>query len=487
MGILIPRLLVAGTHSGVGKTTVTLALLELFRASGKTVQPFKAGPDYIDSGYLSAVADRPCRNLDRWLVPSPKLPLLFEWACRGANLSLAEGVMGLYDGVGATSERGSSAELAKQLQLPVILVVDASACSRSAAALVKGFVAFDRKLRIGGCIVNRVSGAGHYRLVKEGIERLAGVPVVGFLTRDERFRIPERHLGLVPASEDRRWKKGLELLVRQARKNVDLPALERIARSAEPLELKREVTGTRDGSHFAGPLHGPRSKVPIGVAMDAAFHFYYPENLELLEEEGAEVVPFSPLKDSHLPAGMSALYLGGGFPEIFAEPLSRNRALRRQIFERIGSGLPTYAECGGLMYLAQAIQDSRGKRYPMLGVIPAQVQMTDRLQNFGYQAVTARRATWLTRPGETARGHEFHHSRLTRFSHRRAPYEVRGTQSGRARLEGYAKGSVVASYIHLHFWNCPRWAKRFVAAAWEWQKKRSDSHFASWVRENHNV
>ena len=462
--VSIPRLLIAGTHSGVGKTTVTVGLLRAFTRSGLRLQPFKAGPDYIDPGWHSAAAGRPCRNLDTWLIPPARIPRLFERACAGADLGLIEGVMGLYDGRGAVSEEGSTAELAKLLSCPVLLVLDAGAVSRSAAAMVRGFKEMDRKVRIAGCIVNRLSGPGHFRLVKEGIERLAGVPVLGWLPKQADLHLPERHLGLVPAAEKRNpgWMGRLERLVRQG---FDLPAIRRIAEKAPALLLR--------GASAA--KQSPRAlRVPIAVARDEAFHFYYRENLELLEEEGAEILPFSPLKDRRLPRGAAALVLGGGFPELFAPELARNRSMKEEIRRAVLAGMPAYAECGGLMYLARSIT-AGGRDHPMVGLMPGRVRMTDRLQNFGYQEVEALRDSVVARAGERARGHEFHHSVLTGApSARHAAYRARAGRGGESRVEGYVKGSLLASYVHLHFWSNPRWAGRFVTAARRFNRRQSD-------------
>ncbi|MBI3323100.1 MAG: cobyrinate a,c-diamide synthase [Candidatus Omnitrophica bacterium] len=464
-GAALPRLLVAGTHSGVGKTTVTVGLIRALRRAGMEIQPFKVGPDYIDPGYLGWAAGRPCRNLDSWLVPAQRIPDLFARACRPGDCAVVEGVMGLHDGADAVGEQGSSGQMSKILRCPVLLVVDAGAMSRSAAALVRGFAGLDARVRIAGCFVNRVGGASHFRLVKEGIERLAGVPVIGWLPRDARLELPERHLGLVPQREDRSWKKVLGPLDQRMREGLDLALLLRIMRAA-PSVRGRAPLGVKSARSTR-----PLLRVPIAVAMDEAFHFYYAENLELLEDLGAEIVPFSPLKSRGLPRRAAGLYLGGGFPELFAGPLSRNRALHAQIRDAVGQGMPTYAECGGLMFLTRAISDSRGRRHPMAGLIPGEVRMTPRLQSFGYQELRARGSTVLARAGERARGHEFHHSALSRPpGAATAAYEVLPRRGGPGRLEGYARGSLLASYIHLHFWNRPRWAQRFVQSARHWQE-----------------
>lgn len=462
--VRIPRVLIAGVHSGVGKTTVTMGILLALRAAGKNPQPFKVGPDYIDPGFLSFAAGRTCRNLDSWLIPGPRLLDSFRRACAGAGVAVVEGVMGLYDGLGPTGEKGSTAEMAKLLDCPVVLVLDASALSRSAAAMVKGYLEFDRGIRLAGCFLNRVGSCGHARLVKEGIERLTGVPVIGFLAREERLQLPERYLGLVPTAENHPWRRTLPLLAQRIKEGLDLAALQRIAQQAGLLKMPEPAGLRTDGVSSAG--------VAIAVARDEAFHFYYPENLELLERLGAEVVPFSPLRDERLPRGAAGVYLGGGFPELHAAQLSKNRALHQALRQAVGRGMPVYAECGGLMLLSSAIGSVGGRSYRMAGLVPGRVRMTDRLQNFGYQEVAACRDSILARKGERARGHEFHHSVLERPPERGgAAYEIRAARGQAKRLEGFAKGALLASYIHLHFLNQPRWAGRFVRAAREWERE----------------
>ena len=463
----IPRLLIAGTHSGVGKTTVTIGLIQGLMQRGLRVQPFKLGPDYIDPGYHTKVAGRTSRNLDTWMIPPAGLIPLFQRTCQGVDVALIEGVMGLYDGIGATGEQASTAELAKLLRCPVLLVLDASALSRSAAAIVRGYVDFDPHVQIVGCLLNRMAGPGHYRLVKEGIERLARIPVVGFLPKDDRCVLPERHLGLIPSNEERGWQRICAPLLARIREGVDLAAVERMARRAQPFDsaVRPELV---EGERRA---QGERTEaISIGVAMDEAFHFYYPENMELLEEFGAELVPFSPLRDSQLPSGVGALYLGGGFPEVYASELARNRRLHREIRRAVSAGIPTYAECGGLMVLARSIADTKGHRHPMVGLVPGEIQMTDRLQHFGYKQLRARRPSLLARVGESAKGHEFHHSVCTGIPTKStAAYEATSVAGGGGRLEGYAHGNLLASYIHLHFLSRPRWAERFVQAARNWE------------------
>ncbi len=458
----IPRLLIAGTHSGVGKTTVMIGLMQAFAQKGITVQPFKSGPDYIDPGYHTYVSDRPCRNLDPWLVPSHRLASLFVRSAQGAKLALIEGMMGLYDGIGALGEEGSTAQLAKQLRCPVLLVLDGSSLSRSAAAVVRGYLQFDRQVKIVGCFLNRMSGPGHFRLVKEGIEKLTGIPVLGYLPQDERLKLPERHLGLIPSYENLGWKRILAPLSARIREGADFNRIQRLAHRVEEWPLIA-VRAERRVKPF-------RHRVPIGIAMDEAFHFYYPENLELLEEFGGEWVPFSPLHDSTLPDGVAAFYLGGGFPEVYAPALARNQGLFRQIRKTAAAGSPIYAECGGLMFLSRSITDSHGRRHPMVGLIPGEVRMTDRLQHFGYKRLRAVRPNLLARAGEEARGHEFHHSVCYGIpAKRKGAYEATSAVGEARRIEGYAHRNLLASYIHLHFLSRPRWAERFVQAARYWQ------------------
>jgi len=381
-----------------------------------------------------------------------------------------EGVMGLYDGLDPLGKIASTAQMAKLLRCPVVLVVDVSATSGSVAAAVRGFKEVDREVPLVGCIVNGVASPAHLRAVCEGLERWVGLPVLGHLPYDERFTIPQRHLGLVPAMEDSMLRQRLDSLLERIRKGIRWPQLMALMRRAKPLDLK-------DHSHRVSP-HRLRSsdrlnRLFIAVAHDEAFHFYYPDNLDLLRSLGLEPVPFSPLRAKRLPKEASALYLGGGFPEIFASPLSENRPLHKAIRCAAKEGMPIYAECGGLIFLAKSLETQDGKRFPMVGLVPSEIRMTDRLQRFGYKWIRASRTHLLARKGEVAKGHEFHHSVAIGLPlSRSSAYEVRpanGLKRYRYR-EGYARGSVLASYIHLHFWGQPRWAVRLVRAAWGWRR-----------------
>ncbi|HWB12084.1 MAG TPA: cobyrinate a,c-diamide synthase [Pirellulales bacterium] len=419
------RLVVAGTHSGAGKTTVTLGLMAALSRRGLRVQPYKAGPDYIDPTWHTAVTGVPSRNLDLWLLSKSTVKRL---ASRPADVSIVEGVMGLFDGPGST------ADLARLLKAPVVLVVDGHGMAGSAAAVVRGFEMLERGVQVAGVILNRISGAGHFHLLREAIERRCRARVLGYVGTDDRLRLPERHLGLVPAQESGRLSMLADHLVEHIERTIDLDALLALAS-----ECRDEAVPSGSDPSAC------RTIARIAVARDNAFCFYYEDNLDLLRSYGAEVVFFSPLVDRRLPDGTGGVYFGGGFPELFDEEL-RASPLAGEL-----AGLPVYAECGGLMFLN------------MIGLIPGQVTMTDRLQNFGYCEAEGQ-GSFLVQEGETIRGHEFHYS--TWDGEGKSPaLVVRRRRTGSERCEGYASGSIHASYVHVHFHGCPWLAKRFVKAA----------------------
>lgn len=486
------RLVIAGSASNVGKTTVVTGLLAALRARGLRVQPFKAGPDYIDPTYHTLAAGRPGRNLDSWLVPHECLVASFARATADADLALIEGVMGLFDGFGYQGEGGSTAEIAKLLGAPIVVVLDVRAQARSAAATALGFQRFDPALRLAGFICNRVGSDGHYLGVKEAIEDATGIPVLGGLPRADALSIPERHLGLTPTGELDALAPLVAGLGELVERRCDLDRLLALARGAGPVAFQRaeepaigagrRQPGARTFSIAAGsarvserdsrmPPNGEaeerqREEVVIAVARDRAFSFYYEDNLDLLRSRGARIVSFSPLADGDLPPGTSAIYIGGGFPELYAAELAANERLRGALAAAVAGGLPCYAECGGLMYLTGALLGGDGKRHPMVGVLPGEAVMQPRRARLGYAIVRARRDTLLLRAGEETRGHEFHYSTWSGGStDAAAPYELTSPRGGETRLEGYSHGSLLASYVHLHFGNNPDLAPRFVAAA----------------------
>jgi cobyrinic acid a,c-diamide synthase len=459
------RLMLAGVSSGVGKTTLTAGLLAAFRRRGLDVRPFKAGPDFLDPTYHALAAGRPAQNLDTWLTPHERLRTAFAAATAGGDLALVEGVMGLYDGVEYLGEAGSSAELAKLLGLPTILVVDVRAQARSAAATVLGFQRLDPAVPLVGVIVNRVGGATHYGGVKEAIEAVTGLPVLGGLPRLPDA-IPERHLGLVHAGEaGAEAEARIAAIADTVTEHCDLDAILALAQGAAPL-----VAGEAPPPS-AAPA-GPRPT--IAYARDEAFSFYYGENLDLLCRAGANVVPFSPLRDAGLPSGTAALYLGGGYPELHAARLAANAPLLAAIRAALAAGLPCYAECGGLMYLTAGLTDRDGEEHALVGALPGRAVMRAQRSHLGYVTIRALVDTPLLRAGESTRGHEFHYSTWedvpADLPH---AYAARSRRGGAERAEGFARGNLLASYVHLHFWSEPALAGRFVDAARAYHVARS--------------
>jgi cobyrinic acid a,c-diamide synthase len=439
---------VAGTASGAGKTTVALALMAALRRRGMTVQPFKCGPDFIDGGHHAKICQRHSRNLDGWMLSAECNRACFSRAAAGAGVCVVEGVMGLFDGVDGASDAGSTAQIAKWLALPVILVVDASAMARSVAAVVHGFATFDPNLNLAGVIFNKVAGQDHYRFLQDAMSGSKVIPL-GYLSRDSRIQIPERYLGLVTAGEDPIPSGVFKLLAESAEASIDIDKLLSVA---APIEAEH-VTPK--------PAHQD-AHVRIGVARDKAFSFYYEDNLDALRTAGAEIVEFSPLEDPSLPSRIDALYFGGGYPELFAKQLSANRELIHAIGKFAGMGLPIYAECGGLMYLGKEIVTRDGSAVPMAGILPIRVEMTERLVNFGYAEVSLQAECILGHAGAKIRGHSFHCSKIAEAGELEHVYLARNRMTGAERPEGFRLKNVLASYIHLHFLSAPGTADAFV-------------------------
>jgi cobyrinic acid a,c-diamide synthase len=448
---------IAGTASGVGKTTVTLSVMAALRKRGLTVQPFKCGPDFIDGGHHSRVCARKSRNLDGWMLSADANRHIFRSGAAGAEVSIVEGMMGLFDGADGKSEAGCTAEIAKWLGLPVILVVDASAIARSAAALVHGFETFDPAVKVIGVIFNRVAGPVHYQLLKDALTSSVKAVPLGYLPGDERIRLPERYLGLVTAGENSLPESVLSLLGELAEGSIDLDQLLEVASSVPALRQ----AALPNEAESAAAAHSIR----LGVARDKAFCFYYEDNLDCLRNAGAEIVEFSPLEDPSLPAALDALYFGGGYPELFAKRLSANGRMRASIAQAVQEGLPIYAECGGLMYLAKEIVTKDGASFPMVGILPFSVQMTERLVNFGYNEVSFKQDCLLGPAGKKVRGQSFHCSTIIEAGPIERVYTTRNSMTGREEPEGFSVGNVLASYIHLHFLSSPGLAHTFVRNA----------------------
>jgi cobyrinic acid a,c-diamide synthase len=442
-------LLIAGTQSGVGKTTVTLGLLSALRRRGLAVQPFKVGPDFIDPGHHSRAAGRVCRNLDGWMLSKDYNLANFQRHAGQAQVAVVEGVMGLFDGYDGLSEAGSTAQMAKWLGLPVLLVVDARALARSAAALVHGFASFDPELTLAGVVFNRIGGATHLHYLEQALSQLGEVKCLGGLPREAKLAIPERHLGLTTAEDHPLQEEYLGRLADLLEEHLDLEGL----LAALPcLEMPPAV-----------PLEAAPPTVRLGVARDQAFCFYYPENLELLARFGAELLPFSPLTDRQLPENLHGVYLGGGYPELFAAPLAANDGLKQDLAEQAAAGLPIYAECGGLMYLSQEIQDLEGRRHSMAGLLPLKVRMLKRLKALGYREITLTAAGLLGPAGTQARGHEFHYSEIAaETGDLPRLYRLTARQGAAALAEGYCRNHILASYVHLHFGSNPEVARHLV-------------------------
>jgi cobyrinic acid a,c-diamide synthase len=444
-------IVIAGAASGVGKTTVAAAVMGALTARGYKVQPFKVGPDYIDPSYHSVVCGVPCRNLDSWLLTTEAIQELFQRAMVGKDVAVIEGVMGLYDGATGDDEAGSTAQLAKLLGLPVVLVVDASKASRSVGAMALGFKAFDPTLHLVGVILNGIAGDLHLELARPSLDH-AGVCYLGYMPGCREFTLPERHLGLIPTAEGSVAAAYYQHLAQQAAATIDLDRLLAIAADAAVPEALAPTLF---------PAVPVTPQAAIAVAMDQAFNFYYPDALDLLTAWGAELVPFRLLEDTTLPPHTSGVYIGGGFPELFAEALSANVSMRASIRAAAERGLPIYAECGGLMYLGQSLEDLEGRSYAMAGVVPGRSIIKGGRLTLGYRTLRARQSTCLLAAGETVRGHEFHFSSMQDDTAAApAAYEVLD-QPG--RREGFVVQNVLASYMHIHLGSKASLAPRFVA------------------------
>lgn len=454
-----PRcMVIAGTHSGVGKTTVSLGLMAAFQKRGLTVQSFKVGPDFIDPGHHTRLLGVPSRNLDGWMLSKEYNRATFCRSMQGKDFGIVEGVMGLFDGYDGRSEAGSTAQMAKWLNAPVILVVDASSMARSIAALVHGFKTYERDLRLGAVIANKVGSDSHAGFLAEAMESVPDVAFLGGLPRTEEVTIPERHLGLVTSDEEPYPADLFNKLVALVEEHLDMSKL---------LEMEATVVGDE-------VLPGPptrQARIRLGVARDEAFCFYYQDNLDLLTHFGAELCFFSPVRDSNLPANVSGLYLGGGYPELYARKLAENESLRREILAAAHRGMPIFAECGGFMYLANSIEVER-RNYPMVELYPFSTRMLPQRKALGYREVVLKEDCLLGPKGLKARGHEFHYSELIGD-----PGEVpdlfqlssrKGIQVG---TDGFMLDNTLAGYIHLHFGSNPAMAAHFVDSCREYQEK----------------
>lgn len=423
--------LIAGTHSGAGKTTWTLALSLLAKSKGLTVQPFKAGPDYIDIGFHNAVSSRVSRNLDLFLLSENSIQESFRKNSADADFSVVEGVMGLFDGEDFKG-KSSSAEIAKRLGIPVFLIIDGSGMAASAAAIVMGFKTLDPEVRLAGVFFNRVNHESHYQHLKQAVEYRTQVPCFGYLPLETSIAIPERHLGLTSPLELSGLEKRLEKVRELASPLIDWAGFWNACEFST-----EEFPKNQTPQSFSRPFH-------IAVAKDNAFSFYYEDNFDFLKEAGAKISFFSPLNDAQIPRA-DLVYFGGGFPEVYTKTLSSNTEMLSAVRNYYRSGGWIYAECGGLMYLSHAFCSAEGLEFPLTGLIPGKTRMTNRLQHFGYHEIQAAPENFLFSPGEKGRSHEYHYS-VWDEEGKHAPAYIIGE-----RKEGYVGERIVASYQHLHF------------------------------------
>ncbi|MDQ8701766.1 cobyrinate a,c-diamide synthase [Streptomyces sp. LHD-70] len=443
----VPRLVIAAPSSGSGKTTVATGLMAAFAEAGLAVSPHKVGPDYIDPGYHALACGRPGRNLDAYMCGTGLVGPLFAHGSAGCDLAVVEGVMGLYDGAVGQGELASTAQVAKLLKAPVVLVVDASSQSRSVAALVHGFASWDPQVRLAGVILNKLGSARHEEILRDALGE-SGVPVLGALRRESQVKAPSRHLGLVPVAERRAEAlESVAALAAQVREGCDLDGLLALARTAPALP-----DAPWDPAAGLEPVAGP--KRVVALASGPAFTFSYAEHAELLTAAGAEVAPFDPLHDEQLPDGTAGLVIGGGFPEVYAPELSANEPLRKAVADLAQSGAPVAAECAGLLYLAKSLD---GK--PMCGVLDAEARMSERL-TLGYREAVAVSDSSLAATGTRLRGHEFHRTVIEPGA---GPTPAWGMHLPERRVEGFVQGGVHASYLHTHWAAAPDVARRFVA------------------------
>jgi cobyrinic acid a,c-diamide synthase len=454
-------LIIAGERSGVGKTTITLAILSYLSQKRSKVQSFKVGPDYIDPMFHQKITDLPCRNLDPILTSENYVKNCYNYHIRAVNYALIEGVMGLFDGVilpdSTVTDYGSTAQISRLLSLPVLLVIDCSRLSGSVAAIAKGYMSFDPRVKVEGLILNRVGSDRHLELLTDALEAL-NLPILGVLRRQDQIAIPDRHLGLIPTTELPELDLLFDRLATLAQSSFDWEKLLPLLNVNTPQDNQVNL------AQFRGVETKFKPKVRVAVAYDAAFNFYYQDNLDLLEKLGAELIFWSPLKEQKLPLDIQGFYFGGGFPEVFAAELSCNFEIINSLRELIKKGMIVYGECGGLMYLCQEIIDFEEKSWKMLGIFPTQAVMEKRL-TLGYRQAIALQNTPILNQGDRVWGHEFHRSSL-RDNSSIPLFQSWGIsdlkQKNLGKLEGWGNDNIHASYLHLHWGDRPEIPEYFL-------------------------
>jgi cobyrinic acid a,c-diamide synthase len=465
-----PRIIIAALRGGSGKTILSIGIIATWSKLGKAIAPFKKGPDYIDAGWLALAADRPCYNLDSFLLSEADNRTSFLAHAKDCNISVIEGNRGLYDGIDLEGST-STAELAKLLKTPVLLCVDCTKMTRTMAAVISGCLQFDQEVMIKGVILNQVANPRHEHKLRDSIEHYCGIPVLGAIPKLGQQHFPERHLGLVPTVEHDWAQESIEAITIIAEKHIDLEAIVEIAQQAPKLRTNRK----RQTSLFSiqHPVSGIEKPTPrIGVIKDSAFQFYYPENIDALRAKGAEVVFLSPLKDQKLP-DLDALYIGGGFPETHARQLSENTGFSRQLKAAVEDGFPIYAECGGLMYLGKELI-LEGKSHPMAGILPLVFDFYQRPQGHGYTIVTVEGRNPYYPMDTEIRGHEFHYSRVRKWTGQDKDLVFRmnrGVGISEDR-DGILYKNVLATYTHVHALGTPLWAEALVRNAGTYKKNK---------------
>lgn len=429
---------IAGTSSGVGKTVITLALIRAMTSKGKKVQPFKCGPDYIDTEYHSKSAYKDSYNLDTWMMGDKNVRNTFERKMQNADIGIIEGVMGLFDGAEVDSLVGSTASVANILKVPIILVVNAKSMAQSISAVVKGYNTLYSDIKISGIIANNVNSKRHKEILSETLKKHKLPPLIGAIPSDSLFKVPERHLGLVPTFESDKEDQWLNDIAEIIEGSVDLDLLMNVTVIEKKLAMIKY------------PEFSYSKKIRVGIAYDEAFHFYYKDNLDLLELFGFELVKFSPLNDTDLPVNLDFLYFGGGFPETFAEQLSVNCSMIGSVKTFAENNGIIFAECGGYMYLVESFEDVEGNNYPMCGLLKGKGKMKNKLQNFGYKQIKLKEDCLLGKAGTKFKGHEFHWSVIDTDINSEL-FMTKGVRESKWYKSGQKLNNVFASYIHIHF------------------------------------
>jgi cobyrinic acid a,c-diamide synthase len=483
-----PRIIIAALRGGGGKTILSVGIIAALRKKGRSVAPFKKGPDYIDAGWLALAADRPCYNLDSFLLTPADNLRSFRSHSRDGDISVIEGNRGLYDGIDLEGST-STAELAKLLAAPVVMCVDCTKITRTMAAILSGCARFDPDVMIKGVILNRVANARHEKKLRESIEHYCGMPILGAIPKLSRPHFPERHLGLVPAAEHEWANASIQAIAEIVEQHLDLEAITAIADQAPELKIEvksktsasggRKATcevrpsacsGQRQSRDRKAEIKAATAAPKIGIIKDAAFQFYYPENIEALICAGAEVVFLSPLIHQGLP-DVDALYIGGGFPETHAAQLAENTGFGRQLKTLVEDGLPVYAECGGLMYLGEELI-LEGKSFPMVGILPVVFDFFKRPQGHGYTLVTVERENPYYSVGIEIKGHEFHYSRVSKWAGDTNDLVFRMNRGVGIEKDkdGIVYKNVLATYMHIHALGTPQWARALVRNAINFKK-----------------